>query len=1746
VTIQPGPFQQNNSFQETSPFGQPSFNSPSPAVKQSLNLNVGEVNPALFAAGARMNLTREERNLIETWSSIKGTHEKLMAMDNKKAVKEFNKLNPEDQQTLTSYYKIDYANKANENSIIENPKLRKLIGIDNGFSPGDAFKSFFRFAMAGAEQYERAFNAPYTQALEKVTNREDFWSRSNFEMSFDGEFSYDEKLKEQLVSKYGEELSFTAMHLLAGRTPGEIIDAYGPNSAEILEAVNQVFNEPEKIAGIMDEFDRARLSPGRGVARWVNKTFDISAEEHPDWFKVGSGSIDLAFQIFADPMTWLSAGRSVLFKAERLTKALVSTRDTVAYFANPGVARYFEGYATKIGEYRAAQNAGNSNEAAKILENIQSKYSRHGTDEEVNLWAKTFKVDNFDDFKNLFLGEGAHEISRLFQGRVVGTAFSSSSAVYAKRSRNVTFKAKEKVKEIFRGKAAFDQLDEAGTAKFLNELSKIDDVNYSDIEKTIQDVNGKGVKKLLKQLEYQFSLHPGSKAVFFNERYIETIETVRQQANLVFKNKALAHLYTEHFKTATMTERKFLKKNLDILTYRSAGVHGLPKGKEFIESRINNRYGDDNLFGTQLEVVHPPQFGTELQDTRILGPIESGDFKEAFGPIDFKEVSQFVAASQLRADKKLDARTIANLFGGAYNSKFLSDFIDWWSLGTLFPQLGVRSATDEGFFLALTQNPAFVKEFKKAQKYGKAFSVSAGSSKSTGPIKDTIHAALGKITGKRIGPVRTISDKERDAINAEIDEDFAKGVYANFNEAEEARKLAFIRIGTAKYLDGNDEKTARYLEDLALHKPQFLSDISSLKVFDATMNRQSLRTPERLITKENSDKSLEEASLASSGVYRVEYLKGLAEEPLEAIMYDSFYKALNQRPYEIGVGNKNPNLDAPRLFLKHNGLKTTQDVDNAVFDFLTAVGFRYNDNAWSLSNNHVGDVQRFINSSSHFLKFADLPDVKKVEGLIRDAFSSIYVAFHGDINQYNHHLMRLFRPFVKGKVPDHRLILKDISRTDDVYYPPFNPLNPNEIPKIKIPSYRKLTKDFKPKQYIITDLEDTLLGYAGNVRKFGDRVWEGMARQNDDIVRSPAVTAHYVLSRSQMEVDEIAYAKRIAERSIDEGMEPSKAFNHGARVAAEFFSNRAITEATNRVLKFIDNPDIRTVFAYNVRTIGRFYRAVEDFQRRVYRLVQGNKLNTIIRLRLFSQGMDANGDVHEDANGERYLIVPMDDIIYGAVDGALRMLTDDKVSVRQPLFNDITFNVTAGNPSFQTDAGVPYLSGPAASMSILAVKNLLGNFATGTAANTVEDLDQWTLGTMGDNVTVRNSIVPKFVNNIWKMLSPDERDQQEVSAYMQALAYNQANDFGINPEDYYNEQTGVTDQAKFDEDRRKYLDDTRIAAHNIIVTRALLGMILPFAVQTKDTKDLPTYLKDVGIVSMKTSFYEVFDEVKLKYPDVENHYELALATWMGKNPGKIAYLVDADQEAVKPLIKYSNEMQNWAISNAKDIEKYGNGALMFAPNTGEFSPGVYKWAEASGLTNKIPENESARGYIEKYYQDLMFREYVNGYYDIQDKEEEDLRNIPFESASLRRASIQAYQDIRDQYKIGVPGLEEYIGSGKDITDSSDFIQSAYNYVNSPNANVKPEVKKSINEAYAIFNEFIEYVNLINSYDPEGGADMKRAKKIEAQEKIKKLIAADLSKTVEQYYKYGLLKVMNKKSRDARPGISTNVIEKVRG
>lgn len=1733
MTVQPGPFeQQQNSF-STDPkfskvnlFGQP-INDPSAAIKRSLKPSVAEASPGLYAAGARINLTREERNLIETWSTIKSTHEKLMAMDNKKAVESFNKLDPEWQAMLEGYYKVDYANKPNQNMLVEDPTKRKLLGLDNGLSVGDVFKSPFRFLFAAAEQYTRLYNAPYTMLQEAQVNREDFWTRSNFEASFDGDFSYDDKEAEKLVNKHGRELSFVAQHLLAGKTPGEIIDAWGPNDGAILEAVSTVFNDPDKMTSVMDEFDRTRLSPGRAVARWVNKKFDIDAEEHPDWFKYGSGSIDFAFQIFGDPLTYVTAGLSNFGKVGRLTKAIKNgNRDIVEHFADPDVVRYFTGYGEKIGEYAKALEAKDAAKAGQLKQEISGRYKEHGTDQEIDFWAKKGVVD-FDTFKGQFTGDSPENFAKLISGRVSGVAFSKETAAIARPWRELTLRSKESIRDFFIGKPKWDELDETATQKLLNDLEK---GNISDVEKVIQKDGGSLLNKARKALTYQFSLHPGFKGVFVtDERVVDTLDIVRQQANLAFKDKTLAHLFTEHFRTVTQQERITLKRNLDELILRSTGMAGLPGGKKFMQKQLDWHYGSAATYGVRDKIETPDAWGL-LPDRPgdIKGPIQPSQMKDQIGALDYRGISEFVAQAQLKLGKgeKLTVETASRIIGGAYNHKVTGELIDNWSVLTLFPQLGIRTAIDEGFFFALTTNFRELREFKRAQRYGNVFTAYTGSKEAIGPVKNFLQIAASKLTGRDIGAPRSISQGQRDEIFDRKTQDRQK--YNSEFDAEHAARLEIFALAAkTKYGSKLTDEQVEYLQDLAMYNPGSLTDSSALRIIDATMNKQGIRGESHVISKGNADKSLQEMDMISTGQYDIKLVQDMTDAEIYTVMFHNFITRFSQKGFNPG-GKYVPEADPARLFIANNGLETAQDLENAINQFLKGIGFEFNGKIWQVNNKNIANVKKFLESSTHFQKYDGLSDVEKAREFITDTFGDLFVAFHGDKGNFNRELLEVFRPFINGYVKDHRQILNRMDKNNDFAHP---------SGKIKIPSYRSLVENYKPKDSVVTDLDFTY-GLVANYRKYRDGMFEAMSRQTDDIYRSPAVQSAYMIFRKEEKPREIAYAQNIAKDLMAQGVDEADAIKKANDIATRFFTNRAISRATDRVLKYADNPDIRTVFAYNIRTIGRFYRAVEDFHRRLYRLVKDNKLNTIYRARLMTTGLDAYGDVYEDPNGEKYVILPMDDVIYGAVNGTMRMLTDGKLGVEQPLFNDITFNITAMNPSFQTDAGVPYLSGPAGSLSVLGIKTLLGQFDA--TANAAEDLDQWTLGTMGDNVTVRSAIVPKFVNNIWKMLSPNERDQQEVSAYVQALAYYQANGYGIDPADekYYNNKPAL------DADKRQYLADVKVAAHNIIVTRALLGMILPMSVQTKDTKDLPTYLKANGVVSMKSSFYELLDQVKLSYPDVEDHYELALATWTGENPGKVVYLVSTNQDGVKPLIKYSNEMQDWAITNKDDVEKYGNGALLFAPNTGEFTPGVYKWAEAAGIVNKIPGDKSASQYISDYYQNVMLQEHANRYYDLGEQEEEDIRSIPFSNVDARRSSLNTYDRLKEELMLSVPGLDDFIKQGVDNSSATEFVNSSYNYVNSPGAAVKPEVAQKINEAYEIYNEFIKYADYINTLDPSGAADIKRAQKEKAKEEIQRIIESDSSKTVEQFYKYGLLKLMNAKSRDAQPGIQRNVIKKV--
>ena len=1703
---------------------------PSTAAVRKIDATVARVSPALYAAGARTALTREEKNLIENWAKVKDTHKKLMTMKNKDAGDAFNKLEPGFQEVLKTYYNTDYANKTDGSELIQNTEIRKALGIDDGtVSFGDVIKSPFRFLMGAATQYGKFFNTPGNMLQNSIVNKESFWTRSNGEVSFEGKYLYDNELADELVNKYGGAESFVAMHVLAGDTPGEIIDAWGPNDASILTAINFMFNEPEEFEVMLGEFSRAQLSPGRNIGRALNKTFGIDTNANAGLFSLGTGAIDMAYQIFADPLTYLTLGASAVAKgasnAAKLADNIKSGSDVASYLANPKVAEYFSGYTKLIGELGAARGLKDvdpvqkAEKVADVTRRLQKDYADHASPEELETWLEYGVVD-LPSFARLFEDEGAKEFTRLIRGRSLETSYAREGASEARASRNVAIGMKEHLRDFFTGKVDYSQAP----------------VDYADLRPAMLSDNlddvvieqRKHQNRLQKFIEQQTRLHPGRAVVFHDDANVSrSIDIFHRQAFLATGRRDLADLITADFLTATQAERFALHRSVFELNMRRAGIHGMPGGKQFIEKALDAHFGTRQSWTTSEELMLPVKAGSgrAMVPVSVSGPLHSSQFQSYVSAPDWRAISEFVASNALVKDKDASAVSyIPQLIGGAYNHRVTGIATDLWTTLTLIPQLGIRTAVDEGFMFLMYANGALISNYRTSKKYQRILNAATGPDdlSAIGPVKNAVQAGISRVLGKPIGAARSISDDVREEVRARVQ----KSDKTAYEQELEIRET-ILDMAIDMHGKGLDDVQRAWFKQLAMDNPNVLRDVSSKNVTDALQGKAARMNQPELLTASQLDIALQELGLVAQGAVQSRAVAAMRDADVDITMFRNFTRIFNDSGFERRDGSQVSRFSFGSVFLKHNGIQKEADEltgeigdwQRAVDEMMVNFGFiKTSDGLWKPRVGKEKEIKKFISSTRFFEGSADLTDDSaRMLQFVEAGLADVYKTFHGAEDLFNENLLARFADYTNGKVSDHRKLMRDLTFGE----------------------YSELITGYKAKGRLLTDIQfdGVSTDLTTWIRQHGpDQAFDLMARQTDSIMRMPVVHMHYIAYRAQYEAGEKAMVEQLVKSRTQSLLESGNKIDDVAirkeaeEQAGKFFANKAINDASQHVLKYSDNPAMQSVFAYNMRTVGRFYRAIEDFHRRMYRLVKDNPLNVIYRLRLMNQGFDAVGDIHTDQDGQKYAILPMDDVIYNAVDTTIRTLTGGEESIKQPLFSDITFNLTAGNPSFQTDAGMPYLSGPMGSISVVAAKAMLGIF--NPTKNLAEDTDNLLLGDMGDNVTLASAVTPKLVRNTWAMLNPDEKSTQEISALTQALSYNQANGISIDPNDkkYINED-GSINTALFEKDKVEYLKNTRISAHNIIVTRMLLGLVLPFSVQTKNTKDLPEYLLDSGIVSMQESFYEVLDQIKSKYPDASDHYEMALATWMGENPGKIAYLVSKKSKEIQPILNYSREMQNWTISNQAAVDAYGAGALLFAPSSGEFDPGVWQWATAAGIAKNTD--------IDEYYGKVSMQQYINQYYELSDKEAEELRVIPFSYVAARREIVEKYKQQRKIMNISVPGLENYIKSGVDNTEAFEFVNNAFNYATSDGAAIDPMVKESIITAYNLYNDFISKADRINASGAANGAELKRAEKEKITEALKELYLQDPTGAVEQYYNYGLKKLINAKSKDASAGINRN-------
>lgn len=1678
------------------------------------SIDVAKATPGIYAAAAKSGLNQDEKRLIETWSYVQGTHKKLMGMNAAQAGAEFDKLDPNLQENLNYYFDTDYAHKSDDNSFFSNPTFKKIMGSDKGgTSIGDVLKSPFRALFTLGAEYGRLINTPGNWSQMKAAG-----TNVTLDQAHDGVNLFNPQYVDPLIKKYGGQNSYVAMKLLSGMTPGEIIQSWGPEDPEMLVAINKAFNDPENFQAMLNEFENTKISPGRYLGHKINETLNINEKDHPWMWKIGTGSIDMAYQIFADPLTYLTVGASAvgkgfgkLGKAENILKGAASVAE---HFANPKVREAWTGLSEQIGKYGDELAAKNDLKAAEIRTEIKNQYPEYANDTTLELFARgDDRIKDLGSAIDFFTK--AENTSLLIRGRVNGIKYFREGAMVARKGRNFKTGIRLKTREMFQGKTDFSSLDNDYNT-LVDELVKVGEnmdgtADVKNLMAIVEKNTKKGIRGGIERLSAKF---PGNRKIYTSdERYAETLDLVREQSYVALGSKAMAEAVAIKFANSTQFERITLRKALDETFMRKIGVDKVPGGEKFMSDILNSKYGYTGGMTASDKLVKPARFndGVIGETVDVTGSLLPFQNTEAIGSLPWREIDNFMAKRSLdRIDSKADI--VPKLIGGAFNNHVTDMVTNVWSVFTLAPRLGIRTAIDEGFMLSMYLTTGLFGELKNAKRAGNVMTAFTGSKMNTGPVKDALQGFLTGVTKRNVGARRAITDAEREGVINKYNDLYDQGLIQSHEIVpgikSEVLDMAISRMG-AKL----PPEYITWIREAAELNPRMLDDASAQQIQNVLFNKTSVATPQAsLLNKSQLDKSIEDMqALFPKDKIEIgqEYNKLIAgdldKNKLLLAMYHNFYTAFATSPYKLA---KNDFLSPAALFVQHNGLRTAEDLRLAKNDFMQKIGFKVeNDGTYRVINQEK--AENFLNQSRQNMALRTGQDISKVAEDFADAtFYELSQRFHGNADNINEAMINHFQTQ-----------FNDAGEAIPTYL---------TAERMSFDEYKNLVGDNLSEGMIMTpiDFGPKSQNLADWALRYGmDKIFPAMARTTDDLFRQPAVHAHYFLYRKQYGDLQKEYATQLFDGMKDQakytGMKDlSFLQEHADRIASRYFAEHAMEDAVHNVLKYSDNPEVRTMFANNMRNAGRFYRAVEDFHRRMYRLVADNGIAATYKARLMNQGLSAVGSVHHDRDGKSYVVMPMDDSIFHAVDTGLRALSRGKLGVNQPLFNDITFKLSAGNPSFQDDAGVPYLSGPMGSLSVMGVKAVLGKF--NPTKNLAEDLDNMLLGNIGDNPTLRKAVVPKGLDNVWKLLTYDEKSQQEVSAAMQAIAYNQANGYGVDPQDPKYLVNGQLDTALYESDLLQYQKDVQITAHNVLWLRNLLGLISPITPTLQDGKDLPSYVKDAGIATMHESFIEVLQSVEKMYPGAEDPYELTLATWSGENKGKLPYLVSKSDPGVKTIMNYSTKMQDWLIQNSDKVEEYGNAAVLFAPNIGEFSPGVYNWAKAAGLVNFRT--------VESYLNEVTIQEAMNTYFDLSDEEDSRLKGVPLPDA--RRQILDEYDYKRNVLKMTVPFLDERI-SKLNNEDKVIFASKVRAAANDPGLTIAPEVRDLVNQSFEVFNGFMSAINSPQIVNSENATEVKRTLKSQALDQLDALSSKDTSGVVKQIIRNSFKGLMTYKVHDAQ-------------
>lgn len=1696
---------------------------------------VAEVSPNLYTAAKTANLSQPQLNQIEQMSYAVKKHRELAKLDVDVARKQFDRLDE------TGRAQLEFLFKDAEYMQAPDTAADRVKGVLGGVLKIAASPLIGLFKLGG--QYNRLLNTPYKVARQ-VAQGEDLFSGKTWTDAWGGVDMYDVGALDKAISYFGASDVEVAKGLLLGKTPGEIIEANGKVDPNLLESIKKAYNDPDNFKQVMDGVKYAQISPGRDLARMLDPRPPASGGISGDYVsgktKNISGYIDFTYQIAIDPLTWLTGGLSKgVTKGERIAGTILEMTDKgvpvekaidYVFKTEPKLNEFWErGLGPALKTFSEATTAGAKKEAFNDISQRFPGYANLDAVIALTTKDRHLPLGVVDAASAQKYFENASNLNLLLAGRVDGVTYMRNGVAVARNRRlfgdglnrylDSVFNATSKTTIAGKGRSV-EEVDEAMEPIYKTLLNSQDSIErlanpqLSDmkvlLEANAEIAGWKRIGRLAARsaagLEVRLGENAASTAANFTTRARQILP------------KDMAQALTFKFLESTVDEQVVIMRNLDAATMYSMGLGGDVRGRELMEKTLGLKYGDRAGFAAKVETGINPEHikvmpegslretssGVTLAGDGAMHPYQATD---AIGSLPYDVIGSMVW--EIKSKKN-----VINAVGGATQGSFSKKLVDAWSILTLFPRLGIRSAIDEAtmFVLAAPTRDLQSYALRVGYKMSKVSKTTTGSKAATGPIREGLQQ-LFKFGGRRSGTVQKLGTKIKinpeEALSIErrvnILDDIAAergievGLLDNLEKREAIVDEVFKIYG--RYLD---PKSAEYLRQALIHQPDALSSIANSVVARSGLSGQyGDEVMEAMITPSSLDLAMRQAGVKFNPQSATIDMATLADRDAALVHFEKLVKRFVGNKFKVKYekgGELVTKLNPADIFFRYDGLRPGAVDKNGVQMFelaldagMRSVGFKWNDFAktWIVDDELV--VKTFVTRTADAVRLRALgkTDAEIARVQLARIFADMFETFHGSSTKFNDELFNM----VTKNYRDLTRLGAELGIT-----PTWN----QAVAKVSIDDFADASTNFRITGTVTTELGVGNLADTESVfRRYGNTMMEWMDRQVNGIFRQPAIMVAYTGLRKKYASLEKEYARqlyqsrtgKVWEHTMGDAVKDSD-LEWALKLSEKRFTEIATREAADTILKFADNPAIRSNFAFASRTMGRYYRATEDFYRRIYRM-KDVAPRVLYRTRLMHLGLDASGMIHTDAKGDPYVIMPMDNIIFKATDGTIRALTGQS-GYSQPQFNEFTLKLRMMNPSFSQDAGVPTLSGPIAGLSVIAMKNLLGSLPGSlpfigkqidpTMEQVAERIDTFALGNIGDNMDFVRATVPSSLQRIWAILPFDEKSRQEATAAQQAMAYNAAHGYYLD--------ANATEQEKSD-----YLNNIRISAHNVIALRNLLGLIAPVAPTLQDSLGVPDYIKDTGITSLRGEFFDILNSViKTNQGDVEDPYELALATFIGKNPGKLIYTVSPTTKQSKVVIKNTEQLKDWAIRNKGMIETYGETAYIFAPQVGKFNAATYNWIKAAGLV----ENKT----LEKYYTDLLVAQDKQSYYDIAKLQKEMLSN---ESDPELRSQIiieatKARKALKDGNPLLTPAL---IGEGNNIGGEEVMLSKLEQMIATPDISMPPATRERMRLAVKMMREFIsfardpELANIVNS------VELKAARKDQVEAGLKELMVGDL-------------------------------------